>query len=180
MSSCGLAIFDAPATVPDMARWYAIQVRYRAEKKTLQRLTTKGVETFFPAVDALHRWSDRRKLVSTPLFSGYGFVQTVLSTETRMRVLQTEGVIGFVTVLGHAAPVPAKQIESLRLLLAKRVPFALHAFVKSGQRVRISGGALDGLEGIYQSANQSSMVVCIEPIERAISIRIQGYELELL
>jgi len=168
------------SVIPDDAQWYAIQVRYRFEKKALQHLSAKGLEAFFPAIEQIHRWSDRRKTISMPLFSGYGFVQIALSPVTRMRVLQTEGVIGFVTIRGEAVPVPARQIESLRLLLAQKIPCALHAFVKNGQRVRIRGGCLDGVEGIYQRSRENSMVICIEAIQRAVAIRIQGYELELL
>ena len=179
-ATCEVLPVVSTSARPDDAQWYAIQVRYRYEKNALQHLSAKGLETFFPAIEQVHRWSDRKKTISMPLFSGYGFVQMVLSQLTRMRVLQTEGVIGFVTIRGEAVPIPVRQIESLRLLLAHKTPCTLHAFVKSGQRVRIRGGCLDGVEGMYQRSQENSMIICIEAIQRAIAIRIQGYELELL
>ncbi len=160
--------------------WYAIQTRYRFERKVATQLQKKGVETFLPLLEEIHHWSDRRKTVDIPLFSGYGFVHVDLSSASQMGVLRTEGVIRFVT-FGHAAtPIPSGQVEDLRMLLSQKVPCALHAFLKIGQQVRIRGGCLDGLEGILEERGQKNLVISIECIQRSVSIQIEGYELELV
>ncbi len=164
----------------EAAQWYAIQTRYRSERKVATQLQDKGVETFLPLLEEIHRWSDRRKAVDIPLFSGYGFVHVDLSSGSRMGVLRTEGVIRFVTFGGEATPIPSGQIEDLRMLLAQNVPCALHAFLKIGQLVRIRGGCLDGLEGILEQSGHKNLVISIECIQRSVSIQIEGYELELV
>ena len=45
-----------------------------------------------------------------------------------------KGVIGLVTSGGVAIPIPVKQIEDLQRLLSQKVPCALHAFLKVGQK----------------------------------------------
>jgi hypothetical protein len=40
------------------------------------------------------------------------------------------------------------EIEAVRPLFARKIPVLSHTFVKIGQRVRIRGGSLDGVEGI--------------------------------
>ena len=88
--------------------------------------------------------------------------------------------MGFVTFCGDAIPIPSKQIEDLQRLLSQKVPCSLHAFLKIGQRVRIRGGCLDGLEGILEQSGQKKLVISIECIQHSVAIQIEGYELELV
>jgi transcription antitermination factor NusG len=161
-------------------QWYSIQTRYRFERRVTAQLQRKGLQTFLPVLEEFHRWSDRRQAVLIPLFSGYTFARFELSAGLRMELLHTEGVIGLIGVRGVAAPIPAKQIDDLQRLLALKVPCSLHAFLKVGQRVRIRGGCLDGLEGILEQRGQKNLVIAIESVQRAVAITIEGYELELI
>lgn len=172
---------DQSSTRPSSSSpWFAIQTRYRFENKIAAQLHGKGIETFLPVLNETHRWSDRQKTVSLPLFSGYVFVRPQASAISQMKVLQTEGVIGFVNVHGAASPIPSRQIEDLRRLLAQKVPCALRAFLRVGQRVRIRGGCLDGLEGILGGSSQKTIVVSMECIQRSLAVTLEGYELELV
>ncbi|MBV8050486.1 MAG: UpxY family transcription antiterminator [Acidobacteriaceae bacterium] len=162
------------------AEWYAIETRYRFERKVTVQLQRQGFETFLPAIKQIHRWSDRRKVVDTPLFPGYTFARTDSSAANYKQILQTAGVVGLITFSGAAAPVPAKQIEDLRKLLSQDVPCALHPFLKAGQKVRIRGGCLDGLEGVLAGTGRKHLVISIDSIQQAIAITIDGYELELV
>jgi len=50
-----------------------------------------------------------------------------------------------------------------------------------GQRVRIRGGCLNGVEGILAAKNSDqSLVVSIELIQRSVAVRIDGYDVELI
>jgi transcription antitermination factor NusG len=160
--------------------WYAIQLKYRTERKVVAALQTKGVETYLPLLEETHNWSDRQKIVDTPLFSGYGFVRLYPCLASRLRILRTVGVIGFVSFGGEAIPIPLKQILDLRMMLAQKVPCALHAFLKIGQHVRIRGGCLNGLEGILEQSGRKNLVISIDSIQRSVAITIEGYELELV
>ena len=157
--------------------WYAIQTRYRFEAKVAANLQRKCVEIFLPTLQEVHRWSDRQKKISTPLFSGYVFARLQPSPSTRLHVLQTEGVIGFVGIRCNASAIPEKQIKDLQQLLSQRVPCSLHAFLRTGQRVRIRGGCLDGFEGILERTGEK-LVISIETVECAVAIENRGYELE--
>ena len=162
----------------DAWAWYAIQTRYRFEKKVASQLRDKGVETFLPLRQERHSWSDRDQAVSLPLLPGYAFVRLCLSPSSRMCVLRTSGLIGFLTSHGKPVPVPAKQVEDLQLLLSTKVPCSLHPFLRVGQRVRIRGGCLNGIEGILTKKDPKKLVISIESMERAVAVEIAGYELE--
>jgi transcription antitermination factor NusG len=76
-------------------------------------------------------------------------------------------------------PIPDSQMQDIRTLLASDVPFEERSFLRVGQRVRIRGGSLDGVEGILSSQDQNqSLVVSVDLIQRSLSVRIQGYEVE--
>jgi len=161
------------------ASWYAVQTRSRHEKLVARQLEALGFVTFLPLSQQMREWSDRRKLVEFPLFPGYAFLQMVYEPDERLRVLRTEGVVSFVGTHGQGIPIPDKQIEDIQALLASKVPFENHPFLKVGQRVRIRGGSLNGTEGILVGHDSDrALVISVELIQRSVSIRLQGYEVE--
>lgn len=159
--------------------WYAIRTRSRHEKIVSNQLDQRGIESFLPLVRRTHKWSDRVKEVELPLFAGYNFVRLVLSSADRLRVLQVHGVAGFVGIQGGGTPIPDSQIQDIRTVLASKVPFEESASLTVGQRVRIRGGSLDGVEGILTAHHgDQSLMISIEPIQRSLCIRVQGYSVE--
>ena len=163
----------------ESAEWYAIRTRSRHEKMVSDQLEKQGIENFLPLVKRTRKWSDRVKEVDLPLFSGYAFVRVVFSSPERLRVLQTHGVAGFVGINCSGTAIPENQIQDIRTLLASKLPFEEQPYLRVGQRVRIRGGALDGVEGILSAQNDDrSLVISLEPIQRSLSVRIQGYTVE--
>jgi len=168
-----------PAVTGEPAQWFAIQTRPRHEKSAAAELEQKHIVTFLPLVTQIHRWSDRRKKVDLPLFSCYTFVNIVPSPETRVSVLRTNGVVSFVGSHNQGAPIPESQIQDVRSLLASKIPFTSYPFLRVGQRVRIRGGCLDGVEGILVRQNgDQRLVVSVDMIQRSLAISIEGYDVE--
>jgi transcription antitermination factor NusG len=164
---------------PHQPRWYAVRTRSRHEKLVARQLENQGIESFLPVVSQVHKWSDRRKQVDSPLFSGYAFLRMIHSSEERVRVLRTQGVVSFVGVHGAGTPIPDHQIEDIKTLVASRMPYQERAFVQVGQRVRVRGGALDGVQGILVAENgDRSLVISVEPIQRSLYVRVAGYDVE--
>jgi transcription antitermination factor NusG len=184
MSTAELEWTTGPVThpaesAPEEPRWYAIQTRCRFEKKVATQLQSKGIETFLPLIKEIRRWSDRRQVIETALFPGYGFVRISATPKDRLRVLQTAGLTDFVTMNDMPVPVPEKQIEDVQQLLSSDLTCRAYPFLKVGQRARICGGCLDGLEGILISENKDhSLVISIESIQRSLAIRVEGYDVE--
>ena len=159
--------------------WYAVQTRARHEKRVAKQLQGKGATTYLPLVTQTHRWSDRRKVIELPLFPCYAFARLAPSLEMRLSALQTPGVLSIVGAHGVGAPIPDNEIEDIQTLLAQNVSSPLYPFIKVGQRVRIRGGCLDGVEGILVAEKSDRrLVVSIELLQRSVSVRIDGYEVE--
>lgn len=169
----------APWSETEGARWYALHTRARHERAVEHRLREQGMETFLPTVREVHKWSDRKKTVDVPLFSCYVFVRCALNAEDRTRVYRVESALGFVGVRGAGMPIPDEQIESVRTLLSQTAPCRSHPFLKVGQRVRVCGGALDGVEGVFLSENgDRSLVISVDAIQRSLAVRIDGYDVK--
>ncbi|HXN74162.1 MAG TPA: UpxY family transcription antiterminator [Candidatus Acidoferrales bacterium] len=171
--------FRVPALAArsETLRWYAIRTRSRSEKIVNGQLCSHGLETFLPIYTECHRWSDRRKEINLPLFPGYTFLRAKLSAEIRSLVLRVAGAMDFVTSLGKPLAVDDHEIEDIQLLSARGIRFSPCAFVNVGTRVRVRGGALDGVVGILVGRNSDcSLVISVELIRRSIALRVQGYE----
>lgn len=76
-------------------------------------------------------------------------------------------------------PIPDKEIEDVTVLVTQKVPLAPYPFLNIGERVRIRGGSLDGVEGIMAARNADrTLVVSVELIRRSVAIRLEGYHVE--
>jgi transcription antitermination factor NusG len=166
---------------PEELNWYAVHTMSRHEKRVAAQFQEKRICTFLPLRQQVHRWSDRRSIVEVPLFSCYAFVRVAQVVEERLKILRTPGVLGFVGSERQGTPIPDEQVESLRKAISKNVPCLPHPFISSGTRVRIRGGALDGVQGILlRQGGDQSLVVSVELLHRSVSIRVQGYDIELV
>jgi len=164
------------------ACWYAVQTRARSEKAIAERLKEQGLTTFLPLVTEVRSWSDRKKKVELPLFSCYVFAKLVASNnDERMRVYRTNGVFRIVSMHGEAIPIPDEQIDALRTVVTQQIPWIEHPFLKIGQKVRIRGGSLDGVEGVLLSRNgDRTLIISVDAIQRSLSVRVEGYDVEPL
>ena len=173
--------FPPPGRAPEEPNWYAVHTKARHEKRVAAQFEDKRVCTFLPLLRQIHRWSDRQGKVEVPMFSCYAFVRMVQTVEERLKILRTPGVLGFVGCERQGTPIPQEQIESLRTAISENIPCFPHPFIGAGRRVRIRGGSLDGVEGILERQGADRrLVVSVELLHRSISIRVEGYDIELI
>jgi transcription antitermination factor NusG len=166
-------------SVLDEPAWFAVQTRPRHEKRVSAELLEKGVIAFLPCVSTIRQWSDRRRVVELPLFSQYVFVRIAQTLTRRVSVLRTNGVTNFVGPRGIGAPIPDQEIERIQRVVAQGISVSPHVFLNVGKRVRIRGGALDGLQGILTAVNgDQTLVLSVNLIQRSLAIRIAGFAIE--
>jgi transcription antitermination factor NusG len=174
-----VAYESAPALLSDGPLWYAVQTRARHEKRIGSELESKGISAFVPTRREAHRWSDRTKMVDVPLFSCYVFVKIESDPVSILEVLKTSGVFRFVSMNSAPAPIPVEQIESLQTIVANKLPLSPCGFLKIGQRVRIRGGSLDGVEGTLTALKgEHKLVISIDLIQQSVAVTIDGYAVE--
>jgi transcriptional antiterminator NusG len=161
----------------EQPQWYALQTRPRHEKKVTAELQKKGVTAYLPLLTQMHVWSDRRKVVQVPLFSCYTFIFSKPGSDVLALVHGTAGALGFVGSHRRGSPIPDAQIESIRILLANSIAISPCPFLKVGQKVRIRGGALNGVEGIL-TAGGMRLIISVETICHSLSISLEGQRVQ--
>jgi transcription antitermination factor NusG len=151
--------------------WYAIYAKHQHEKKTADLLVRKGFEILLPTYSSMRRWKDRNKTVFLPLFPCYLFVRTDLFR--KVDILRTAGVFQLVESGGCACPIPESDVDAIKRIIGSPAQIAPHPFLRSGQRVRIRQGSLEGVEGVLtRFKNQHRVVITVEPLQKAFAVEV--------
>lgn len=160
--------------------WYAVQTLPRHEKAVVEHLQNENIDCLVPLTVRIHKWSDRNQSVSLPIFPGYAFVRLNDYRREKIRVLRRPGIVRFVGNSQGAIPLEEHEIEHIRQLMENKVHCEPHPYLHAGQKVRIRNGALRGVEGILlRETGKDSLILSIRLIQRSLSIRIEGYDLEV-
>jgi len=161
------------------SNWYAVHTMARHEKQVAQYFRENTIITFLPLVHQIRHWSDRRSRLEIPLLSCYAFVRIAQTTVERLKVLRTPGVLGFVGSERVGTPIPEVQIETLRTAINEKIPCGVHPYISVGNRVRVRGGSLDGIEGILVRHNGlQSLVLSVTLLQRSVVFCLEGYDIE--
>jgi transcription antitermination factor NusG len=160
----------APAFDP-CTSWFAVRVHSRSESVVASLLKSKSYECFAPTYFARRQYSDRMKLVEAALFSGYVFCR--FNPAELLPILTTPGVQKVVTFGAIPEPVSDLCIQNLRLALLHGAGIAPAVYPRVGQRVRVTCGALAGVEGVLSGyKNAQRLTISADILCRAISIEI--------
>lgn len=157
--------------------WHVLYARHQHEKAIAHILSNKGFEVFLPLYSATHRWKDRNKQLSLPLFPCYVFVRG--GFERQLDIITTPGVHMLLTSAGHAAGVTQEEICTVRQLVEKCQRVEPHPFLRSGDRVRVKSGPLTGVEGILvRKKNLFRLVVSVEILGKSVAAEVDASTVE--
>jgi transcription antitermination factor NusG len=161
--------------------WYPLQTRYQCEKKVDAALRDEGFESFSPMQLEARRWSDRTKLIEAPLFPGYTFVRMKAEPKSLVKVLRLPGLVRFVTSGRELVAVPNEEIEAVRALVQSNTSYEPGPFPAVGERVRIRGGCLEGVEGVLTAqTGRGEIIISVGAIQRSLKIPLGTYQFERL
>jgi len=153
--------------------WHAVYTRHQHEKKVAESFAGNGIEVFLPLYEIVRRWKDRDKLLSLPLFSCYVFVRA--EARRRTDIISTPGVHSFVMTGNHLATISHLEIEALRRASESRLRVEPHPFVTIGDKVRITAGPLQGIEGIVVRGKSSCrLILSAQLLEKSVSVEIDA------
>lgn len=169
--------FDGHSSVGPSSHWHALHLRYQHEMMAADILSTKGFQVFLPTYQTVHRWKDRNKQVTLPLFPGYLFFADGL--ERRLHILTTPGVCAIVGIAGIPAVIPSEEIESIRRAVKSLANLEPHPFLTHGDRVRVRFGPLVGVEGILvRKKHQSRLVLSVQMLGASAAVEIDASTVE--
>jgi transcriptional antiterminator NusG len=159
--------------------WKVVYVSSRAEKKVAERLLSKGIEAYVPIKREMKQWSDRKKMVESPLINGYVFVKP--EPLQRDAVLQVQGALQYVRYNGGDAIIRDIEIEALKSIETKGyyVEAQTATVFKAGDRAIIQAGPFKGLQGtVTQTAGKTLYTLVISGIDYSLSVQVPAEVLE--
>jgi len=157
--------------------WYALYTRHHHEGIVARALGSKGFEVFLPLYSADHRWKDRIKRLSLPLFPCYVFLRG--PGERWLEILTTPGFHNIVGFGGQPAMIPWAEIDAIRRVVESPIKAEPHPYLKSGDRVRVIAGPLEGVEGILlRKKNLWKLVLSVEILQRSVSVEVDAMMVE--
>lgn len=153
--------------------WHALYTRHQHEKITARILAEKGIEVFLPLYTVAHRWKDRTKKLTLPLFPCYVFFQGAL--DRRPEILSTAGVCSLVRCGNGIAAIPEWEIRAVHRVVKTSTAAEPYPFLRCGDRVRVRFGPLAGLEGILlRRKDDLRLILSVELLRRSIAVDISG------
>jgi transcription antitermination factor NusG len=166
-----------PTTNPLPDQWFAVYTRHQHERKVAGLLAEQDFETFYPTYNELHRWKDRKKEITLPLFPGYVFFRSPL--ERHAHVLFTPGVHFIVSTGRSPAAIPNDEIIGLRIASDERLPLEPFPFLNKGDRVRVMRGPLEGVEGLLARKKDAlRLVLSVEILGRSAGVEIDARDVK--
>jgi transcription antitermination factor NusG len=152
-------------------QWFALYTAPRHEKKVSIYLQEQQIESFLPLHRAINYWKNRTKsALELPLFPSYVFVR--IANQMRGKVLGVPGVLNLVGSRREPWPLPDFEMEALRFGLEYCKPEP-HPYFAAGDRVRIGGGPLAGMQGVLvKKKNGPRVVLAIDQIKRSVSVEV--------
>jgi transcriptional antiterminator RfaH len=153
-------------------KWYPVYTYPRAEKKAYSALINKGIEAYLPLRRSLKQWSDRKKWVEEPLIKSYLFVH--IAETSQADVLMTKGISRFIYFSGKITPMPDKQMEDLKLLMASSLELEVtEEDLQTGEKIKIKAGPLKGLIGeVIAYRSQKQLLLRLENLGCSIIVNM--------
>ena len=154
--------------------WYVLYVKSRCEKKVNNLLRQHELTSYLPLINKVNQWSDRKKVVQTPLFSSYVFVYSENQNEFE-KALSIDGACCYIRFGKEYARVREEEIKNIKLFLNFNLNEieAGSTLPSIGEVVKFQHGPLAGLEcEVVQIKNKKKVVVYIKSIKTNITATI--------
>jgi transcriptional antiterminator RfaH len=155
------------------ARWYAVYTKPHEEQRAESNLRAWGVETFAPQV---REGGEGRRV--RPLFSRYVFARFEAERQLQ-KVSYTRGVSCVVTSEGQPLEVCEEVMDVLRSRTGESGCVRLGEELLAGAAFEIQGGALCGLNGLFNAGlkDQERVRILLTAVEYQAQAAIEGRHL---
>jgi transcription antitermination factor NusG len=156
-------------------RWWAVYTKSRQEKSLARQLLSLEVPFYLPLVPKVSLIGGRRVKSQLPLFGSYLFLHA--TDDQRLATLSTKRV-AYLFEAPDAGSI-ARDLRSVRALIASGVPLTVEGRLVAGQRVRVKHGSLMGVEGlIVARRGEDRLLVSIDFLQQGVSILISDFQVE--
>lgn len=164
----------------DVAKWFAIVTRVKAEKMVAKLLADQKIKAYVPIQKIVRIYSRKKRIVQQPLIYRYVFVQ--ITAPEYVRVLETPHVEGFIKFNKNIVPIPDHEIEWLQRVTGENTELTLeNRPFAAGDEVRVIYGNLTGLKGkLIKTLGKNELLIELEHIGIGLRMQIDPSHLQLI
>ena len=165
----------------ELKRWFVLQTKPRKEKVVLQQIEQKKIEVYSPFIEKIRIWSDRKKKIQVPLFSGYVFIHGDES-ERLKAITDTIGAMKYIYFQKRPAVVNDREIEIIKQALLSPEKISIEEkMIKKGDLIIVSHGLFKGMKGyVNEFRGKYKLTVNLEELSYSFNIILNSNEVSLL
>ena len=154
-----------------MKKWFIFYTYPKSEKYLYQSLTQADFEVYLPLQEKVRQWHDRKKRISVPLFPNYIFVKT--EHQRIYTVLKFPRIVNCIKFNNKPSFLKEDEIELIRNIENNFTNIVTSNKLAKGERTKIQGGLLDGLEGIIEeNRDGKKIVINIDSISYSLKVSL--------
>jgi transcription antitermination factor NusG len=143
--------------------WYVVYTKPKWEKKVAERLNEIGVVAYCPLISKTSQWSDRKKIISVPLFNSYIFVH--IEEKERNKVFEVVGAVRYLFWLGKPAIVKDSEIVTIQEWLSAPADFEISLDQwKKGDKIVLESGPFVSQSAIIQEVKGNHYILILESL----------------
>jgi transcription antitermination factor NusG len=143
--------------------WYVVYTKPKWEKKVAERLNELGVVAYCPLITKVSQWTDRKKIISVPLFNSYIFVQ--IEENDRNQIFAAIGAVRYLFWLGKPAVVKDSEITAIKnwLSVPDGYEISLDKWEK-GDKIVLDSGPFISQSAIIHEVKQHHYILILESL----------------
>jgi transcriptional antiterminator RfaH len=165
----------------EFKKWFVLQTKPRKEKIVLLQIEQKKIEVYSPFIEKIRIWSDRKKKIQVPLFSGYVFIHGDESERIRA-ITDTIGALKYIYFQKRPAVVSDMEIEIIKQALLSPEKISIEEKrIKKGDLIVVSHGLFKGMKGyVNEFRGKYKLTVNLEELSYSFNIILNSNEVSLL
>ncbi len=155
-----------------MINWYVLYVKSKYEIKAATTLEKMGIDVYCPVIKEMRQWSDRKKMVTKPLFSSYLFIK--IQEQNREKVFEVTGIVRYVYWLGKPAMVLDKEIETIREWVESGTTEKIVVEgLNPGDRITLKSGVFKDKEAKIIDIGNNTMRLILVDIGFTVTVKLK-------
>ncbi len=156
--------------------WFVAHTRPRCEKKLAQFCDREGIPSTLPCFNSVRKYRGKTLTFKKPLFPGYLFLR--MPGSARQKVVQNQHVANLLDVPDQAEF--EEQLQAVLQALETELEIRLAPEIGEGQRIRVTGGPLRGVEGFVEKRyGMTTVLLRLDFIGQAAAVKLDADILEL-
>ncbi len=166
----------------NISKWFAIRTNFKHEKHVAKKLKDVGVSVYLPLVTKVRQYTRKVKKYEIPLITNYVFVK--IKKQEYIKVLQVQGVLGFIKVGKNLISIPEDEINILKKIIGEEREIGVFPRDRGGtigRKVEIISGYLTGIKGkVTEVSNKKMFIIELQNIGYTLSMEISSDNLKFI